>query len=309
MSESHSDRDNPLLRPIRFVKGVGPKIAEILASRGMHTAGDLLYHIPSRYVDRTQVVTMEEMKDGTDISVAGEIVGTGVGFAGRGRRRFEVVLSDGTAVLRLKWFRFQQKYFQAVYTKGTYLLVSGRVTRFRGEMQMVHPSVEILAGEGALSAEAPGIIPIYPTIQKLGQKYLNKIIQYALELCLPALEDTLPLDFCEQHNLIPLKEALTLLHRPSADTDLFLLTQGKSAAHRRLIFEELFFLELGLALKRQQTVREPGLALSVPQGFRSQLLKDLPFELTQAQQRVLGDVFYDMESGHPINRVIQGDVG
>jgi len=309
MSEPAPRSESPIQMPVRFVKGVGPRIAELLAAKGIHTAQDLLYTIPSRYLDRRQLVTISELEPGLDYTVAGKVVACGVAYAGRGRRIFQVALSDGTGLMKVKWFRFNGKYFNSTFKAGVSVLLSGRVTRFRNELQMIHPSVEILSDDDWQGVEAPGIVPLYPVMPQLGQKYLAKIIRNALDLCRFDIDDPLTRTFRERHDLVSLSDALIRLHEPPDDADVVALMNGKDPAHRRLIFEELFFLELGLALKRQHTERERGIRITIPKGIHQQHYNDLPFRLTGAQERVLASIRGDMSQAHPMNRLLQGDVG
>lgn len=309
MPEAAEREENPLRMPVRFVKGVGPKIADILAQKDIHTAQDLIYYLPTRYLDRRRLDAIADLEPGRDYSVVGTIEACGIGYAGRGRRIYQAALSDGSGLLKVKWFRFNAKYFESVFRVGQSVLLSGRVTKYRNDLQMIHPSIELLDDVETNDAEAPGLVPLYPSIPRMGQKYLAKIIHNALALCRPALFDPFPPEFREQHQLIPLGEALISLHQPPDDADVSLLVDGKTDAHRRLIFEELFFLELGLALKRQGIVRETGVSIHLPDEVRREHVAALPFRLTGAQARVLSSVYRDMAEPHPMNRLIQGDVG
>ena len=306
---SQRGEKDPLEVAVRYVKGVGPKVADLLGAKGIRTAKDLLYHLPNRYLDRSRLIAIKDLVADTDQTAAGEIVAAGVGYS-RGRRRiFEASLADETGILHLKWFRCNMRYFESVYQKGASLVVSGRVTQFRGDVQMVHPSVEILDASGVIDQKAPGIVPIYPAVPQIGQKYLGKIIHNALELCLPEIPDPLPHDFLERHRLCSLADALSYLHNPPSGANTIDLLNGRSYAHRRLVFEELFFLELGLALKRQEVVKEKGIVVNITPAFQKESREELPFTLTGAQDRVTQMICRDMAQPFPMNRLIQGDVG
>lgn len=309
MSESSTRPSNPLETPIRFVKGVGPKIAELLSVKGIYTAEDLLYYLPSRYLDRRSLSSIEALEAGQDKTIA--VVILSFGFAYRRRRRpiFEMVVSDDTGKVRLRWFRFNHAYWQKIYKEGMQVLVSGRVNRFRGELQMIHPDVQILGDGAEEDPAAPGIIPLYPAVPKLGQKYLARLIQNAWNLCHHALEDPLPEVFRDHWRLVSLEEALSLLHFPPDDADIESLSQERSPAYRRLIFEELFFLELGLAIKRRHVAQETGLSIEIPQSTHEEHIRSLPFELTAAQNHVIQAISRDMARPIPMNRLLQGDVG
>jgi ATP-dependent DNA helicase RecG len=300
---------DPSATPVRYVKGVGPKLATLLQTRGIETMGDLIHCLPSRYLDRSLITPIKELEEGSDHTVIGEVTAANVMYARR-RRIAQVSLSDGSGHLFLKWFYFNASLHQSRFKKGVRILVSGKVSRYRRQWQMVHPDIEVLdsdAGEGLF--DAPGIVPLYPSIPHIGQKYLKRIISTALHACLATMKDPFDQGFLERHRLMALPAALRFLHAPPEGSSVELLSSGKSPAHRRLIFGEFFFLELGLCIRRQRVMKERGIRISITEQQRHRHLASLPFQLTGAQQKVLHAVDRDFGKAHPMNRLIQGDVG
>ncbi len=300
---------HPLATPVQYVKGVGPALAQVLRRMGILTVGDLLSVIPLRYLDRRRILPISELQPGRDRTVQGEIVAAGVSFMGGRRKRiFEVIISDGTGRVSAKFFHFHQAYFQQRYKIGTRLMFSGDVSEYRTTLQFIHPEVELLDAEH--EAESGGrIIPVYPLTEGLYQRTLRRVVRNAWDAFNQHITPIFPEAFVERFHLADPWECLQEVHFPSPDLDPELLTIGRSAAHRTLIFDEFFFLELGLALRRRQHVVKPGISFPRSDETHSRLLATLPFELTGAQGRCIAEIFSDLARPAPMNRLLQGDVG
>ncbi|MBI4196670.1 MAG: ATP-dependent DNA helicase RecG [Deltaproteobacteria bacterium] len=293
--------------PIRFIPGVGPRIAELFLQKGIQTAEDLLYFFPYKYLDRSRLESIRNLKVG-QASVVGRVLSSGLLFFGRGKRRlFEVLLGDETGAVSLKWFHFYPQQMKGRFQKGQALLVSGEVTLYRGEPQFVHPQVELLEADLLDEVAAPGIIPTYSQISGLGQKTVRKVIRNCFERA--SFSDPLPEELRTRRRLVPKKEALYGIHFPAPDSSVEELNNGRSAGHYREIFEEFFLMELGLALKRRQARGEPGIPFTIEETRRVDWQGQLPFDLTKAQRQALNEIYSDMGRGAPMNRLLQGDVG
>ncbi|MBI1908561.1 MAG: ATP-dependent DNA helicase RecG [Deltaproteobacteria bacterium] len=298
-----------LATPVRYLKGVGPQVAELLGRKGIQTIGDLLFHIPYRYLDRRKLSSIRELMPGKDRTVVAEILTCGIAFAGRRRKKiFEMILSDGTGRISAKWFHFPS-FMLAQFKKKMWVLLSGEATVYNKEAQFIHPELQILDAEEAPFAEAPGIIPLYPLTEGIGQRAIRRIVLAALEKSRSSLTETLPAGLREKERLLPLNEALEWIHNPSPNEDIRALNEFRSRAHERLIFEEFFFVELGIALKKRGVKEEQGVSFKVEGVFLSDFLKNLPFSLTGAQKKVLQEIAKDMSGPQPMNRLVQGDVG
>lgn len=310
MPDKSPHKDSPLATPIQYVKGVGPKLAQKLAKLGVFTVEDLFYLIPIRYIDRRKIYSIAEVPEGKDRTIVGFIESAGVAFLGsRGKQVYEIKVRDKTGRISLKFFHFHLNYLRRKYQVGQRVLVSGEVSVYRNVRQWIHPDLEILDAKTEISSIGGKILPVYPLTEGLYQKTLHKIFRNAWDLFGKYLRPALPLEFLEKYQLADPWESISLLHFPSPDIDLELLNQRRSQAHCTLIFDEFFFLQLGLALKKSKTIREKGIPFPFHAERHQKLLDLLPFELTGAQKKVLQEIREDMERPYPMNRLIQGDVG
>ncbi len=308
MANKFTDRA-PLATPVQYVKGVGPALAGKLLKMGILTVGDLLAVTPIRYLDRRHVLKISELTPGKDRTIVGNIVRSNIAFMGRRKKRiYELVVDDGTGKVSAKFFHFRQSYFEDRYRVGSRILLSGEASAFSQRLQFIHPETEIL-GEGDDAASVGRIIPVYPLTEGLYQKTMRKIIRNAWDTFNGHIKPIFPEKFTEKFNLADPWKCLQEMHFPSNDLDPELLTIGRSIAHRTLIFDEFFFLELGLALRRKNHSVKPGIAFPRNDGIHNKFISSLPFELTAAQKRVTDEIFNDMGSPRPMNRLLQGDVG
>ena len=278
---------------------------------GILTVGDLLQVIPQRYSDRRKILPIAELVPGLDRTIVGTVAVAGVSFLGRRRKRiYEIVVQDESqGKASAKWFYFHEKYLQQKYPIGSTVVLSGEVTEFGGGCHFIHPEIEVLTSEKGLGDIAGKILPVYPLTEGLYQKTMRKIMRNAWDLFNQHIEPVLPEVIIEDYHLADPWKCLQELHFPSADSDVNLLLSGRSIAHQTLIFEEFFFLELGLALRRQSVVETPGVAYPRNEKIHAQFLNSLPFQFTKAQERVMSEIRTDLENSRPMNRLLQGDVG
>jgi ATP-dependent DNA helicase RecG len=299
-----------LATPVQYVKGVGPKLAQKLAKLGIETVGDLLMTVPSRYVDRRRIDPISELSPGRDRTVVGTVARAGVTFLGRRRRRiFEVILKDESGVVSAKFFHFKQKFFQERFQVGRKVLFSGEVSFYGHKVQFIHPEVEIMDEDKDTSDVAGKIMPVYPLTEGLYQKTMRKIVRNAWDAYGQFVGNVFPENLINQFGLADPWESLQTLHFPAPDVDVDMLSAGATKAHRSLIFDEFFFLELGMALKRQRLTLEKGISFPRDDDYHRSFVESLPFELTGAQVRCIEEIRSDMAKPIPMNRLLQGDVG
>jgi ATP-dependent DNA helicase RecG len=296
--------------PVERIAGVGPKRAAELSRFGLVTVEDVLWHLPFRYEDWRTRTPLSALRPGDEVTAVGAVEGTRQGFAGRrGRQVLEVVLRDGAGSAVLVWFN-QVQYFAKRFREGQRLVVHGRVEPGlgMGPPRLVHPDVTVLGADDDPDRMAP-IVPVYekPTAMPVG--VMRRIVQGALGLAGDRVPAAIPLDVARRQRLVPPSRALRHVHSPPATADLAALASATSLAHRSLIFDELFFLQLGLALRRNATVEEPGTAFPDPGRLTGALRAALPFALTAAQERAIGEIAADVARPHPMRRLLQGDVG
>ena len=310
---------------VQFIKGVGPRLSEILKKKNIRTVEDALYFLPRFYQDRRQIKTISQLSVGKVETVMGTVRQAEMSYY-RKRRTFELTIGDETGTLVAKWFNFNPRFMKGRFRKGLRLILSGEVILYQFQKEMHHPELEILEErEEASNPEGNSsgkdgvedslhfgrIVPIYSETEGLyqRQRLIRRIQKNVVDQFAAKAFSGIPEEICRRQQLIPLAEALRRAHFPDADEDMASLLEGKSPSHRRLIFDEFFFLELGLALRRSGTLLEKGIAFPISHRYTRRLRELLPFVLTAAQERVLGDIEADMRQPHPMNRLLQGDVG
>jgi ATP-dependent DNA helicase RecG len=301
---------------IRFVRGVGPKMAELLAKMGITTVEDALYHLPARYEDRRRLRGVAELRPGCMEVFCAEVRSAGIVASKGGRRFFEAVVGDDRGTIALKWFNFNPGYMKGMWRTGRRGIFTGEIVRYGTRIELYHPDVDWLV-DGAdlvsVMAEDPinfgRTVPVYPLTEGLHQKALRKVLKEVVDSCAPSVETHAPSDVMERRSLMPLSAALAEVHFPGDGADMDELNGRSSRAHRTLAFDEFFFLQLGLAMRNQGNSLEQGIPFSVTHKYTRPILKTLPFSLTMAQKRVLTEIKEDMAGPHPMHRLVQGDVG
>jgi ATP-dependent DNA helicase RecG len=300
-----------LLAPVQYVKGVGPQRAAALEKLAVRTTEDLLFHVPRRYEDRRSFAKVAELRPGMKVSVSGEVVVAGLRRARR-MTLYEIRLADGTGRLKVLWFN--QPFLKDVLPRGARVVLFGAVEKDAyGSRQLVmtSPEYEVLddAAEDATGMHTGRIVPVYEKLGPLAGKALRRVLLQLAEQVPEALEDPLPAAVQQRLGVIGRGAALRGVHLVG-DADLDLLNRFRSPAHRRLILEEFFLFQLGLARRRHGLRAErKGSALAITDRTREVVKQILPFSLTGAQKRVLREIADDLRSPHPMNRLVQGDVG
>ena len=301
-----------LTTPIQYVKGVGPARAALLEAKGIRTLEDLLSYAPFRYEDRSNVKPIAELAPGEMATVIAEVRTTSFSqFKRRQLGLFEATFRDSSGVpLLARWFH--AGYLADVIAPGQRIALYGKVEydSYNRSLSMLHPEFEILgeSEEGEASLHAGRVVPIYEAAGKITTRVFRNVIHQALETLAP-LPDPLPAALRERLKLPERWSAIRSLHFPGPEEDLRLLNAFRSPGQSRLIFEEFFWLECGLALKRDQARLRPGIAFELNDRVRQRVKQMLPFKPTGAQKRALAEIAGDMQSPAPMHRLLQGDVG
>jgi ATP-dependent DNA helicase RecG len=298
--------------PIRFAKGVGPKRVGLLQRWKIDTVEDALWTLPWRYEDRSVMTPLGDLVPGMTTSICGTV---GKCEAKRTRNRrlsvLDVGVEDQTG--RMQAVFFNQPYLEKVLAIGTRVMMSGRV--IAGRQGWMVPRMEVaqyeVLGEDTESTLHVGrIVPVYHETKGWTSRQMRVLEKDLLEEHARELHDCLPVQLRARRRLIPIQEALRDVHFPDAGADLALLEKGKTPAHRRLAFEELFLLQTALATRQRSVQNEPKqLTFNPRTPLLEKLSRLLPFRLTAAQDRVIREIFHDMLAPRPMNRLVQGDVG
>ncbi len=295
--------------PVQYVKGVGPRMAERFGKLGIDTVEDLLYHLPYRYEDRRGMKRIKDIGPGEKATVLAEVMVAGPAPSRRGRRRFNMMLSDGAGYITAKWFKYYGDQLER-FKPGCRVIASGVVREYKNELEMHHPDIELIsADEMKDEAAVSGIMPVYPLTEGVFQKHIRRVIQNALKTFGPGVPEFLPQDVRDKRSLPGILESLTRVHSPPHDEDAEEFNSHRSQAHRRLAYEELFLLETGLALRKRGAIEEPSVPVEAQGGLLEEFRRSLPFTLTPSQDKVAGEVLADMAKDSPMNRLLQGDVG
>jgi ATP-dependent DNA helicase RecG len=293
------------------VKGVGPKLAKLFEKKGILTVEDALYFLPRCYEDRSSLKKISELKAGRKETGLGEILLSGVAYYQKAKKRvFETVVGDGSGTITLKWFHGNERYLRERFKKGRQLIFSGEVRWFNYQREIHHPDVEIVDGDVEKDyLNFKRIVPIYSETEGLYQRTLRRLMKTILDGYADELSSPIPPEIVERQDLIDFSEAFRRVHFPPEGEPVDVLNLQRSDGHRRIIFDEFFFLELGMALKKTGVALETGISFKTDGLLAQKLLGLLSFKLTRAQERVLAEIKDDLEKPHPMNRLIQGDVG
>jgi ATP-dependent DNA helicase RecG len=290
------------------LKGVGPSVLQKLAKLGIHNLADLLFHLPLRYQDRTRIAPLGSLRNGDEITVRGEIQLTEIKY---GRRRMLLSrISDGTGFLTLRFFHFSAQQ-QAGLARGIHLECFGEVRASGGALEMVHPEYRIVEADAERPKETR-LTPVYPTTEGLRQLKLRALIDAVLadaSLFSEQLIEYLPQEILQQEKMPTLQAAVRYVHYPPVDARVHELQAGEHPMQQRLAFEELLANQVSLRQLRQMQQKKVAPAMVVKDRLKKALEKNLPFALTAAQQRVIDEISQDLQQPHPMQRLVQGDVG
>ncbi len=283
---------------LTVLQGVGPRHAQTLSKLGLHTLGDMLYYFPRRYEDYSQLKPIRELFYGQHVTVIGAVKSVqSRPIRGGQAQLVEAILSDGSGALRLSWFN--QPWMVNRLHPGDAIAVSGKVEQYLGRLVMNNPDFEPVEAE---NLHTNRIVPIYSLTEKITQKWLRGIMNQVVTYWAPRLADHLPESVRQVANLPTLGEAILQAHFPDSQDKL-------KAARKRLAFDEVFFLQMGVLRQKRDWQSVTARIFDVPEEWMEARIQALPFQLTGAQQRALDDILVDLGSGRPMNRLLQGDVG
>ena len=283
---------------LTVLQGVGPKNAKTLEKLGLYTLGDMLYNFPRRYDDYSQLKPIKSLWYGEQVTVIGSIQSvTGRPIRGGKSHITEAIISDGTGGLRLSWFN--QPWLTNRLKRGLAISVSGKIDQYLGRLIMNSPDWEMVEEE---SLHTNRIVPIYPLTANVAQKWLRKVMSQVISYWAPKLTDHLPESVRSAANLPSLSSALMQVHFPNTQDQLRL-------ARRRLAFDEIFFLQMGVLRQKRDWQSVTARIFDVPEEWLQARINTLPFTLTDVQQKAISDIVMDVGSGRPMNRLLQGDVG
>ncbi|MFO7890702.1 MAG: ATP-dependent DNA helicase RecG [bacterium] len=290
---------------VQYIKGIGPKRAEILEEVNIEDTEDLITYFPRKYLDRSNLVKINSLKKDQQVTVTGKVLSREK-VMGR-KKRFIVMVGDGTGILQCVWFQGIH-YIQNVFKVGEIIAFSGKVTYYRGP-QLIHPEYDKISEQGETDPLHTGcIVPLYPSTEKLRRKGFDsrgfrRVIQQAIQNLEGKISETLSQSIIKKYSLMSYTEAIHNIHFPENWHEL-------QKARKRLKFEELFYIQLYLALQRKKVrISGQGIEFTRVGELTSQLVDRLPFELTEAQKRVTREIRQDMKSREQMSRLLQGDVG
>lgn len=295
-----------LASPLTDLNGVGPALTIKLQRLGLYRVEDLLFLLPLRYEDRTQLVRLGAIEVGKRCLVSGEVQLAETVY--RGRRNLLVRISDGTGQLTLRFFHYSRQQ-QAQFQRGVNVSCFGEVRKGSLGYEMVHPEYRLLRGDQS-TAVNESLTPIYPATEGVQQGRIRNLTDQALRIMAATPpQELLPADIRRELTVPELGAAIRYLHRPPADADIGSILAGKHPCQVRLAFEELLAHYISLRSLRELAQTEAAIALVDDSGQISQFIKSLPFTLTDAQRRVIDEILQDLRQPHPMMRLIQGDVG
>jgi ATP-dependent DNA helicase RecG len=295
------------------VKGIGPRRAEALEGAGLRTVEDLLLHLPFRYEDRSAFLPIAALQAGVRATVRGRVVNAVLRRTrARGLTIFEILVEDDSGSIRALFFN--QPYLKTLLPRGRDLILYGEAAPARGDrhgLVLQSPQIEVVTADDGEAIHTGRMVPIYPRLPEMSTRLIRRVIHGVLQALPADLPEPLPVGAAGGRGFPPRRRALEEVHFPPRDADPAALETRRTDAHRRLIFEEFFFLQLGFAMSRQASDARgrAGALLQVDDALRDRLRAVLPFRLTNAQRKALQEIARDLMSARPMNRLLQGDVG
>jgi len=299
-----------LATPLQFLKGVGPRRAADLEKVGLLTVEDLLYRFPLRYEDRSHLQPIASLKPGQPASISGRILSAGLRSTRRpGFKIFEAAIQDDSGTLRAVWLN--QPFLRDILMRGQHVVLYGTVEmRGSASLQLTNPQYEILEDDDAETVHTGRIVPVYEKAGAVTPKMQRRLVYDALQRLPADIPDQLPDDVRLRLGLPARYAALVATHFPPEDVSIDLLNRFATPAQRRLIFEEAFLFQLGvIARRRFAATEQKPVAIHVDDRVRESARRVLPFRLTSGQKQALKEIVEDLQRPHPMNRLLQGDVG
>ncbi len=286
-----------LKAPLTAIRGVGAKQAERLARLGLNTIRDVLYFFPRRYDDYSNLKPINRLEYGEEVTIIARVWDAGTRQTRNGATLFKAVLSDGTGFIEATWFN--QPYLAERIRPGDQIVISGKVEEYLGHLCFTSPEWEPLQKELLHTGR---LVPVYPLTEGISARWLRQMVHRTVEYWAPRLPDHLPPSVRETYNLMDIGTALQQVHFPDN-------RQSLQQAQYRLAFDELFVFQIGILRQRHLWRSAPGQQLTIDPGILEEFVRSLPFALTAAQRRALEHIVADLASPHPMNRLLQGDVG
>ena len=296
--ETTDDHLAALDAPVSVLQGIGPKYAKGLSKIGVLTLSDLLYHFPRRYDDYSKLKTINRLRYGEQVTLIGTVQSSQTRKLQGGKLKLvEAIISDGSGAIRATWFN--QPWIQQYLRSGSQVVLAGKIDQYLGRLTLNNPELEQLDQE---NLHTNRIVPVYPLTSSIRQKKLRSIINQVVSYWAPRIKDYLPENIKTGENLMDLQSALLQIHFPDSMDSL-------EAARTRLAFDEIFMLQLGVLEQKWAWQNQIARIYQAEDYWINERLNNLPFSLTKAQKSALGDILKDLSSGHPMNRLLQGDVG
>jgi len=297
-----------LTLPVSTLKGVGPKRAAFFDRKGIRTILDLLFFTPIRYEDRTTIMPIQEVRDGSPVQVLGQAVfGKEERFFRTRKRIFRILIRDERAALELLWFHYKKAHLSAMAAPGSTLLAYGSVTWNHGRRQMVHPQVVLLPKGDP--GDRLGFYPVYSFVEGLSSAMVRSLMMNALQEYLPLIIDPVPRELAETLGLPSLEEALRSVHFPPKACVISDLNTCQTDYHKRLLFDRFFLVMLTIAFRQRDRKRKACPSLTLGPEAQKDLERFFPFPFTHDQTRAVQDILRDLSAGKPMSRLLLGDVG
>ena len=294
--------------PVQYIKGVGPRFAALLNKKKLKTVGDLLYFLPYRYEDRRLIKPIAQAEVGCRETVVAALLKGEMKRYGS-RRVYEATFQDDTGMLVAKWFHGQTAYLNSAFKQGKRYLLTGEIRLYGFQRNMLHPDFELLGEQEEDLVHFKRIVPLYSEIEGIPAKMVRRILLRVVEEYADAVMSPIPDHICRQRRLMNIRQAIRHVHFPPEGEDISLFNEKRADAYRRLIYDEFFFFQLAMAIKKKGTILRSGIALNTGGILSQRFRNNLPFPLTRAQERVIAEIETDIKRASPMTRLIQGDVG